>query len=188
MAKIYSAVEWQLQYLIACKFFLKQPKQLVKTTSSFSSRTGPCGYFAVRASHSPYLIASRQAYSRAALLKPGAVAPGFPCVRARRARLGPRHAILGMFHRCGMILGCSTLKLLVLIIIACCNISLKSISGLIDKFINSPLKNINTMLCVSNETEEPIIPFKNRGLTTCVKKREKDMLKVRTIIYELSTC
>ena len=38
--------------------------------------TGPCGCFAVRASRSPYLIASRQAYSRAALLKPGAVAPG----------------------------------------------------------------------------------------------------------------
>jgi hypothetical protein len=61
---------------LAYKFFGKQQKQLVKTTSSFSPRTGPCGCFAVRASRSPNLIASRQAYSRAALLKPGAVAPG----------------------------------------------------------------------------------------------------------------
>jgi hypothetical protein len=37
---------------LACKFFWKQPEQLVKTTSSFSPR------------------------NRAAILKPGAVAPG----------------------------------------------------------------------------------------------------------------
>jgi hypothetical protein len=51
-------------------FSWKQPEQLVKTTSSFSPRTGPCGCRCI--SRSPSLIASRQAYSRVALLKPNA--------------------------------------------------------------------------------------------------------------------
>ncbi len=61
--------------ILACKFLLETTETTCKTTSSFSSHTGPCGYFAVRASRSHYLIVSRQAYSRAALLKLGAVAP-----------------------------------------------------------------------------------------------------------------
>lgn len=46
---------------------------------------------------------------------------------------------------------------------------------------------VNTILCDNNNERMLISPFKNGGLATSLKKREKDMLKLLVIIYQLST-